>query len=297
MELEIVISGICSLVNLDNQDETVIGPSVILLNANPKTIPAHGRPGHIHPKGDVKHIPYLAFDTRRVRVDNDKGFNPLKDAPDYKFLRLHGAEIVVENDSPGVPVVDATYANVVSNDLYWPEAKGRWNNDVVPLRGERPVKSAVSSMMRFGSGRISGGRLCPYKWRFTTTRGETIARHFAEEAIYTFEDTERDSFRITLRDLEDPERDIRTMEFCPQNPGEKVTLFLGNNIAADMPASVRRRRAKLDTGPNHHFLFFNATVDPFIQIPRLPTPVPVASEGVFMGGGGTDGGICGPKNG
>jgi hypothetical protein len=301
MELEIVISGVCSLVNLDNQDETVIGPSVILLNANPATIPIppHGQQGHFHVEGDLDHIPYLAFDARRVAVKYSKGFNPVPHAPEYKFLRLHGTEIVVAHHRVGVPIIDSTYANIISNDLYWPEAKGYWNHAVVARRGERPSKWAVSSMMRFGNGRISGGRLCPYKWKFTTTRGKTISRHFAEEAIYTLEETERHVFTVILRDLENPRREIRTMEFRPHQAGAKVTLFLGNNIKADMASSVRRRRPKPDTGPSHHFLYFNSVVDPaLVPVPPPPTAVAVpANCGSFVGGGGVDGGISGPKNG
>jgi hypothetical protein len=300
MELEIVISGVCALVNLDNQDETVIGPSVILLNANPRNIPIpkHGHSGHFHVQGDLDHIPYLAYDSRRVAVHNATGFNPVPNADPFKFLRLHGTEIVIESDS-GIPIVDPTYENVISNDLYWPEAKGYWNHDVVARRGERPLKTAVSSMMLFGRGRVSAGRLCPFKWKFTTTRGKTISRHFAEEAIYTFEQTERERFVIKLRNLEYPNKPIRSMRFWPRQAGGKVTLFLGNNIKADMAASVRRRRPKPDTGPSHHFLYFNSVVDPaLVPVPLPPTAVAVpANCGPFMGGGGVDGGICGPKSG
>jgi hypothetical protein len=330
MEVEIVMSGICSFINMYNEDETILEPSVILLNATHETLGEHGaalvaahQPGEDHPpaasdppasdppvddvtKHDHDHIPYLAFDSDLVDVQTNPEvvFEVVENVPRFRFLRLEGVEVKIDGHDIGVPIIDSTFENVVSRELYWPESQGLWNPDAVPPRGTQPKKTAVKALMRFAHGKIFGGRLCPFKWKFTKLNGDTFARHFAEEVIYTYSDTEDSAVRVTLLDLEtpDPEANNRKLTFTPKPGQSNVTLFLGNSIKLDMDTAVRRQRSTVATdeevASGTHFTFFDALVD--VGQRRKPDP-PVAilpkGNNNGTGGGGTDGGICGPKKG
>jgi hypothetical protein len=308
MEIEFVITGICNFINMKNEDTTIIGPSVLLLKADDDRLleghdhggHEHGDHGHGNPPEppapvDNNHIPYLAFDTRLVRVNDDFGFNEVRNAKSYKFLRIDDVEVEIQNHGRGVPVLDSTFDYVI-DDADFGIQSPRWNRDAVPRPDGRPRKSVVTAWMRFGRGKMSGGRLCPFKWRITTVTGQTFERHFAEEAVYSYEETEEKIVAVVLRDLEDGKAE-RRLVFTPVDGCNKVTLFLGNNIAADMDVAVRRKRPTAAISPAGHFAFFNNILDlPPTQMPRLPVGVPTGLPG-DDGGGGVDGGICGPKKG
>src|SRR5215212_882898 len=144
MDVEIVFSGICSFVNLDGDDESIIGPSVILLKADDAHFPGghdHPLPGcehdedrHHHHETDCKkgcekkidnqHIAFLAYDSRRVSVDDPDGFVDLPEAKSFQFLPLVNVQVKIADDDVGVPIVDASYSNVITREMYWPESKG-----------------------------------------------------------------------------------------------------------------------------------------------------------------------------
>lgn len=305
MDVEIIISGICTFVNLDNEDTRIIGPSVIILRADEHHHAENPEHAHDHPPADQPakdcdciHIPFIAFDTRDVAIDDSAGFREVEDAPLYKYLRLDGVELKISGDDVGVPVIDPTYGNVVSREMYWPEAAGQWNHDVVPRLGYRPLSRVVAAFMRFGGGKIAGGRLCPFKWKFTKLNGDTFSRHFAEEVVYSFEEPERDEVMITLCALEDGRVERRTLTFRRLHGKERLTLFLGNNTEKGMHASVRRRRSNNEPGEGAHFKLFDRVVDvgdaPTPRAPEGVEPLEPADDG---GSGGASGGICGPKNG
>ncbi|MEA2463737.1 MAG: hypothetical protein QOJ98_1484 [Acidobacteriota bacterium] len=295
MDVEIVISGICSLINLDTQDETIIGPSVVLLKADTHLASV------IHDQNkpcDCVHIPFLAYDVRDVSVDDTSQFKPVVGAPSFRYIPLPDVELRIDGDTIGVPILDATYANVVSRDEHWPEAKDKWNHDVVPLAGNRPKKSAVSGFLKLGGGTIKGGRLCPFKWKFTKLDGKTFSRHFAEEVLYDFEEPEREQITIRFFELETG-KDLNSALVFRRLYGEgKLMLFLGNHTETGIKVAVRRRRANNTAGQSDHFAFFNRVVDVgAAPAPPLPTGIQPPEPASTGGGGGADGGICGPKNG
>ena len=303
MEIEFVFSGICNFINMKNDDSSIIGPSVILIKADDERLQeghVHEGHDHEHPPAptvppDNKHIPYLAYDSRLVRVNDDFGFKSVPKVQPFRFLRIGDVEVQIQNHGVGVPVIDSTFDYVIDDDDFG-IASQRWNRDAVPRPDGRPKKSVVASWMRFGRGKMSGGRLCPFKWRITTVTGQTFERHFAEEATYSFEETEESSVAILLADLEDGKVERRLI-FTPVEGCTKVTLFVGNNIAADMDTAVSRRRPAGAISRAGHFAFFNNLLDlPPDQLPKLPVGVPSGAAGE-RGGGGPDGGICGPKKG
>lgn len=325
MEIEFVYSGICNFINIKNDDESIIGPSVILIKADDQRLPlghVHGGNGNGNGKPpehehslpapqppasgagvpertpDNNHIPYLAFDTRLATVADDTGFNPVRHAPSFNFLKIDDMELQIDGHGVGVPIIDPTFHNIIGNDAFGLETRGRYNPDAVPARGDRPKKSLITSWMRFGSGKISGGRLCPFKWKITKVNGDVISRHFAEEAVYSFEETELPELCVSLVDLEDKSTVRRRLVFKPKPGNPKLTLFVGNNIESDMDSAVGRRRPAGAPSRAGHFAFFNNILSngsaEVLQLPEIVTPPGPGGSG---GGGGADGGICGPKDG
>lgn len=326
MEIEFVFSGICNFINMNNDDELIIEPSVILIKADDERLPL----GHVHggngngngnrkpheqeahsapqplasragvpaPAPDNRHIPYIAFDSRLADVNDTTGFSPVTSASPFQFMKIDDMELQIENHGFGVPIIDPTFHNIIGNDAFGLEPRGRYNPDAVPARGDRPKKSLITSWMRFGRGSISGGRLCPFKWKITKVNGDVISRHFAEEAVYSFEDTELSQIAISLVDLEDEKTVRRRLVFAPKPGNPKLTLFIGNNIEADMDSAVRRRRPQSEPSTAGHFAFFSNILDNgsanALQLPEIVTPPGPGGSG---GGGGADGGICGPKDG
>jgi hypothetical protein len=317
MEVELVFAGLTTFVNIDNADESVLAPSAILLNADYEgPFGASAKmPGHHHGGGmldDVNpnepdyttHIPFIAFDSRLAKVDDDTGFEPVPGAERFLFLDLDkyhraGVEITIQGHRRYVPTIDHTFTNIASRAMYWPESVGQWNHDCVPIVGERPKKEAVKAFFRFGPGKLQAGRLCPYKWKFTKLNGDTIVRHFAEEASYTYRDTERNEVIIDIFDLEEKRPNdtnpLRKLTFSPeQRKTRELTLFIGNNILSDIDIVVRRRRATVKVGPSSHFSVFNNVVDVGeAGKPKPPEGIPPNNID-NTGGGGQDGGICGP---
>jgi hypothetical protein len=340
MEVELVFTGMATFVNLYNEDEKIIGPSMILLKADDipheehaagmagmpmpgmggeNALPPVAPPGNNNPPAGNnpdpnKHIPFIAFDSRLVSVDNMAGFEPVTGAPFYLYRSLDGVEITIQGHNDSVPIVDSSFGYVVSRDMYWPESKGRWNHDVVPLAGNQPKKTVAKALFRFGQGRISAGRLCPFRWRFTKLNGDTFSRHFAEEVSYSYSNSEESLIVVKLLDLENTKLEIEKLHFQllpgkvvadPTNGAgvvdrtdSKLTLFIGNNTEPDMQTAVRRARTDGISGPTHHFAVFNSVVNVGGEAPpQLPQAEQAANLIVSGGGGGSDGGICGPTGG
>jgi hypothetical protein len=319
MEVELVFAGLTTLVNVDNADESVLGPSAILLNpdyegphAASAKMPNHHHGGNMSATDDqtdnMTHIPFIAFDSRLAAVDTGDGFEPVKDADPFLFLNLdkdypNGVEISIKSHLRYIPTIDDTFGNIASRSIYWPESIGQWNYECVPPAGDRPKKEAVKAFFRLGAGKLAAGRICPYKWKFTKLNGDTIIRNFAEEATYSYRETEEYSVTIDLYDLEtkrDEDEDtlpLRTLIFTPyENATRDLTLFIGNSVVEDMDDVVRRRRSKSTVGTSSHFYLFNNVVDVGqAGAPKPPVGVkPGNIEDGRDGAGGSDGGICGP---
>jgi hypothetical protein len=261
------------------------------------------------------HIPFIAFNTATVTVvdvatgQEPAEMTPVNGAPASKFLRLAGAAplptavlIEIVGDTPGLPTVDVSYANVVRKDDYWPQAKDEWNRDFVPAPGVngKPSSSGVVAFLRFGKGRISADRICPFRWHFDIPGGGVHEGNFAEEVVYSGFTHPDNHVDITLKDL-DTEQVVRTLRFSPVVADQKVTIFIGNNVEEDMSNSVHRLSPRIidTTGKSgHHFAFLNRVASlktpgptpTVFAMPHLPaTPIPGT-------GSGSVGGACGPNN-
>lgn len=212
--------------------------------------------------------------------------------------------IDIEGDTAGKPTVDPSYAKVVMKDKYWPQAKDKWNRDFVPEQGKngilnKPSKSGVVAFVRFGNGKISADRICPFFWHFDIPGGVFLEDNFAEEVIYSGFTHPGDDVVITLKAL-DTEALVRTLRFSPKAPGQaKLTIFIGNNVEGDMDNSVTRLPPSSINPTGHHFTFLNQVASAsVVTAAPIPTAGAVPNKPPLPpgGGGGGIGGVCGPNN-
>ncbi|HEX2831565.1 MAG TPA: hypothetical protein VHW00_01040 [Thermoanaerobaculia bacterium] len=244
------------------------------------------------------HIPYLAFNTGNATVDDPTGFVDVDFAPGFKLLQLNGVEIVIQNDPPGAPTVDPSYDLVLKKDAYWPEAKDQWNRDFVPLRGEKPKKTAVAGWMRFGSGTISSDQRSPVAWKFDARPGfPQLSGFYNLEVIYSGFPHSGNTIVIELRDLETGVLIRDPLVFSPVSPTQDtLTLFIGNADPNDVDNALLRAPLA-DMPDNDHFRFLNRVAgvpDPgilptIVRPPASPRPKPRPP-------GGFSTGPCGPTS-
>src|SRR5947209_7418355 len=108
MKVEIKFSGLCMFLNLEGKDPNIVGPSVILVQSDHGYEPRIGPPDH----REHRHIPFIAFNTEKVKVDNATGFLPVgygDESTSYLFMPLDGVELSIETDPPGKPYVSRNY--------------------------------------------------------------------------------------------------------------------------------------------------------------------------------------------
>lgn len=336
MEVEIIFSGLCSFLNVDNKDPDIVEPSVILvqtdqckeLDCTTMHDPAEGddKHRHMHRHGDGdddaptddavdgeaddadsggngdddmrhkshRHIPFIAFDTEQVKVDNRTGFFPVPDAPTFLYMPLDGVELKLVGDEAGYPQIDPSYASVVKKDDYWPEAKGKYNSEYVPGPGCKPKKSAVKAFLRFGKGKLSAGIKSRAAWAFLDGSEVKLCGLYAEEVIYSGFKHHDGQVVIELRDLE-TDCIIRTLHFSSARRGCMVTLFIGNHTIEDMDNAVRREPFDAFISPDAgtHWAFLNQICG--YGAGPLPKPLAIPyPKRRAVGGGGPTGGPCGP---
>jgi hypothetical protein len=194
----------------------------------------------------------------------------------------------------------------VSKDDYWPQAKKQWNRHYVPVKGEKPKKSAVNAFMLLGKGKLSAARLSLVQWRFEIPESNKVhIGYFAEEVIYgDFPHTGADdSLTINVRDLTTAGQLLRTLTFTRRDPAKPITIFIGNNTL-DGAIQALKRESDPEAQPTEgkHVAFLNLVADPDLGT-KGPTPTPVP---VPVGlpprptneddGGGGSAGFCGPGN-
>jgi hypothetical protein len=328
MQVEIIISGLATFLNIRDLDKKLTEPSVILVQtddggghlhheaeAHPNgdhamsgmehptmtgTTPTPTQPGPPPPPPeDHRHIPFIAFDTTKVKVDNLTGFLPVPKAIAHMYMPLGGVELTIENDPAGNTRVDSSYERVAQTDDYWPAAKGHFNPDYVPPRGYRPKKRAVKAFLRFGSGEIAAGNLAKAAWVFFDGNEITRCGVFAEEVVYRDFPHSGDDIVITMTDLE-TRQFVHKVRFSPLSPNqETLTLAIGNHVAGDLDSAMRRQQATSfkSTMAGSHFAFLNQIASKPGPGP-LPKPISVPQQpGSIVGGGTSQGGPCGPTGG
>jgi hypothetical protein len=285
MKAEIVITGLCSILNPEGKNKSMGEPSFIAVQT------AHEHDGT---KSD-HHVTYLAFDSTKVQVDSPSGFLRVPKALQYLYLPLNGEEIAIAGLLPGYPVADPSYAKLVRKDDYWPEAKDDWNRDYVPPIGHKPKKTAAKAWMRFGKGTIGADRISLAGWEFTKNDGTLYTGNFAEEVVYSdFLAAAATDVVIEIQDLDAAASTRpRILRFTPISPNTDVTLIVGNNIEIDMAGSVKRIVTE-NSKPGDHFKFMNAVADPVHKNGPIPA---VKNPPGGTAGGGENSGPCGPGSG
>jgi len=250
--------------------------------------------GHVHK--NHQHIPYIAFNTEEVKVDNATGFLPVPGAPNFRFMSLDGVEIRFEGGETYPLKIDSSYdEHVVQKDKYWPDAAKRYNERYVPKRHGKPDKYYVKAFLCFPGGELRAGKLARCAWAFLDGDDVTLCGRFAEEVLYRdFPHLEK-KVVINLHDLQPPHEHIRTLAFESQTKGGKVTLYVGNHVLEDLATVMRREPFELfdPAVAGSHWLFLN-------QAAGLPGPGPLPKPlRIFpippgAGGGGLANVPCGP---
>jgi hypothetical protein len=284
MNAEVVISGLCSILNPFGKNTTMADPGVIVMTTN----------GHQHGP-DHDHIGFLAFDATYIEFTG-----PLQavsvPGTQYFYFPIDGWELKIEGLTPGKPKPDCdnTFRDLVAHrDEYWPEALDDFDRDVVPEPTKRPKKTGVKAWMLFGEGLLTASRVSKVPWRFTTSGGMTLQRNFAEEVVYRFT-VSGDAVVIQLRDLEDEMKlgAKLTFKLKASSSGQPLTLMLGNSTQEVLLNTLDREVTQHIKHPySTHFAFLNQTAK------LKEGPIPVAINPKENGGGGGSGGVCGPGSG
>lgn len=283
MEAEIVITGLCSILNPKGDNSDMGEPAVILVQT-----------GHSH-SINLDHIAFIAFNADEVDVTGAGTLVDVKKGKPFKYMTIAGVELVIEDNPPSIPTVDSTYSDSVAHrDEYWPEAKGFFDPDYVPPIKKRPKKTAVKAWMRFGKGTISASRVSEIPWRFTQADGSTFQDYFAEEVVYSGFPHSTDAVKIQLKDLENG-ADAGARVFTLKNPSSgKLTLIIGNSLEDDMAGAVFREITKFVKKPYaDHFEFLNNVAGAGAG----PVPTAINPLGGSTDPGGGSGGACGPGSG
>jgi len=277
MQADIVFTGLCAFLNADGQNTTMGDPAVIAVQT---------------PNDNPHHIPFLAFNSTEVTVDNDTGFVVIPQAQDHKYLELGTYEIEIDGQPPAQPTVTQSYFDyLLRKDDYWPEAKDSWDRKYVPKKGDKPSRDAVKFYMRFGAGTLRAGRIALVRWYFQRRAGAAFAGNFAEEVVYSFTQAAGPVI-IKVLNLADGTL-VRTLKFDALSNGN-VTLFLGNNTISDMATAVARSvTVQVKDTSGEHFMYLNAIAGQGDG----PTPVGINPFPGGGSGGGENGAPCGPMSG
>lgn len=328
MEAELIISGLCSFINIRDEDRKVIGPSVILVqtencgapDCNTMHTDSYDRAGgHMIVRGGLtsndainkeaanagmahrshNHIPYIAYNADEVDVNNGTGFLAVPDAPNFRFMLLDGVQMTIEGKPAAKVEIDESYDRcVVQKDHYWPDGPKEYNPAYVPKRGDRPDKSAVKAWFPLNGGKLAAGNMSRCAWAFLDGSNITLCGRYAEEVVYKDFPHHPGSVDIKLHDLKDKNVVVRTLSFVlKKTNGDKVSLFLGNHVEADMASAMRRQQYDVfdPAVSGTHWVFLNqiaASPGPGPLPKPLPIPFPSAISG--LGGGTGTGGPCGP---
>src|SRR6185436_162280 len=103
--VEVVIVGLCTLLNMKNEYKTLPEPSVILVQTGPAN-------GHTE-----RHIPFIAWNSKIVKADfsNNAAFDVKTPdgAGDFRFFELKGERIEIVKDKEGFP--DASQMGTIAS--------------------------------------------------------------------------------------------------------------------------------------------------------------------------------------
>jgi len=287
MNAEIIFTGMLLMVNVHDADPTLTEPAVVAVKAEATP--------HM-----MRHVPFIAFNrtTTKLTVSDNHSARavPKKTmypgAENWSVFELQG-ELEIVGSTGTKPTVAPDYDDAIaSRDKYWPEAKGKWNYNLVPKRGEKPKKTEAAFFMRLRSGTLSPGEPLVNEWVFPLRKGQTkpYGGKFAREVKYIGFQHEPNAITIVMKDLATGAV-IRKLIFEPKgNSG--VVLYVGNNVDADLPIIASGRIPLADTKVTQatHFSFLNKSAPPNFPNPPIPKRIIPPNPK----GGGISDGFCGP---
>jgi hypothetical protein len=293
MNVEIVFTGLCSILNPRGNNTTMGDPAVIAVQT-PGDDEMGDMPDMDHGDDmghDHHHVAFIGYDSQYVDCDQRGGSKPAPEYPPGRYFDIsESVEMFIDGHAPGQPTVLQSYRDVVRKDDYWPAAANRWNREYVPARGDKPTAKAVKAYYRFGSGLLGAGRVSLVEWQFSAVRG-----HYAEEAFYVFSQS-GETLNVLFRRLGDRDdaRPIMTFRFSltkqAQDERRPLTVVIGNNMESDIGNAIERVRTEIVTRQSDHFKYLNRVANGDGPIPRAENPIQPGSSS----GGGENGGVCGP---
>lgn len=269
--VEIVIVGLCSLLNVRNEYATLPEPSVIAVRTGQTR-------GHTK-----KHIPYIAWNSDDIvaTFDPPSKFTEehVSGADNFHFIAMDGESVTLTGDKSGSP--DATEFKDIAGYLRYARdpASTDWDRCYIPEKGNAPQSKCVAGYMKFGGGALTTDRLTDYFYHFEDDAGDTGLQptQYAQEVIYTTipsgDTTGKAYEEFVLSQLDNPSSK-RTLRLTANTAGKSLLIFFGNHVPMDIVHAVRRQNSS--SGNDLKALHFHALG---LEINDSDVPVPVLDEG------------------
>src|ERR1051326_214645 len=230
--VEIIIAGLCTILNVKSEYNTLPEPSMIAVRTG----------------CGIPHIPFVGWDSNKVNTTIISGAFDLKDVEgttsgSERYFVLDGERLELNSDPQGKPDVTG-YGGVASYFQYSRSpVSTNWDRCYIPKSGERPDKKCVAAFMLFGTGKLTTGAFTPFDIEFRDYLGPTTYPFsFPREVIYTtksVDDSGYPSVTVALHDLK-TDAVLRAIKFTAKQANADVQLFVGNDVEGDMANVVER---------------------------------------------------------
>ena len=255
---EIIIVGLCSILNMNGSDPNMVAPSMIC---------------EAPPQDTFGHKAFVAFTTGEF-TSTTKGL--IQDVPGsagkYQYVVLKGDEIWLDVDHSKIPThSDPTLARVARMPEYAKLPSPQYNHAHVPQKGHRPT-TAVGSFMRFGAGTLTAAFLTKGDWIFRDEKNHadsSISGKFAREVHYQF--TVPANFAIELRPL--GSAPVHQLTATTQTPSN---IWAGSSRPEDIIKDIQREEGSSGAAGTHFAMFYDQlAAGPhkiFIPYPAGPQP-------------------------
>lgn len=288
--VEVVIVGLCTLLNMRNEYSSLPEPSVIVV----ETGRAFGQ--------TQKHVPFIAWDSTKVKAD----FTPANafeekipdGATNHRFFELKGERVEIDNVASGTP--DASEMGTIASYLHYRRepAATDWDRCYIPKPNERPQKKCVRGFMRFGGGTLTSARPTKEEYFFEDDNGATtVPIHYDQEVHYKTAAPGTNGqgqpfVVINLRNLDD-DAIARTVKLTAIS-GDTIEIFLANTMIDDIKNVVLKTNTDAMVKKSLHFHALSKAV-----LEHTDIPIPVVNRDLpahSSGPGGGDSGYCGPES-
>jgi hypothetical protein len=305
--IQVVITGLCTLMNVDNKDTTFLPPAALII---PKADDDAKHGGIQHP-----HIPFIAWDADKVsstlqRATTDTVMDPAGSATTYVYVTLEGDEIQIKDlpTDSGRPSLDLTkFTDIAKHSDYWRyvPTKKSYDSHYVPSGANNaglPDDGYVAGYLRLGTdGSLETSHLTRQPWVFrdATTTNEIIRGRFAQEVNYNYPATldanNRAVVEIILRDLANSSS-YRSVKLTAKRANTDLKFFIGNGTEHGMYYLVTSKDVDADDEcrATHfsaiHMMAHTPSTD------EWPFPEPLQKGKNCQGARGDSTGYCGPDS-